>query len=456
MENPPMRRRVSRAQRERALVRNIFLLSCLALFLCGATFFGFQTFETARQAVLVFGAPDLGTLIEPDAAITTPRVNPPNLAAGERVNFLLLGIDRRPSERCPCRTDTMMLATLDPKTNTAGVVTIPRDLFVPIPEVGENRINTANFYGELYKYPGGGPALAKKTVEYNFGRRVHFYVLVDFSGFRKAVDAIGGIDVDVAKAIDDPNYPDENFGVKHIFIPQGKVHMNGELALEYARARHTTDNGDFGRSKRQIQVLLAIRDKALRLDIISKLPSLIQSSWGIIETDIQPQDVIQLAQLASKVKTESIKTAFIDETMTVQFRNNQNAVVLWPDRVKIGRLMDQIIPDNNTMADQMSRVQQEAAQILVLNGTGSTVVAEQAARFLQAQGFQVNAIGNADRADYAKTVLVDMNGEKIATVSALAKIFHVDPSNVRKGVGIKGEPDLRVIIGADWTPPSSP
>ncbi len=446
--------RLSRAQRERNTAVRILGLIFVALFLCGAMFFAYQIFETARQALLVLGAPDLGNLSAPDARVQSTRASPPNYAAGERVNVLLLGMDRRPSESCPCRTDTMMLVTLDPKTNTAGLVTIPRDLYVPIPEVGENRINTANFYGELYKGRGGGPALAKKTVEYNFGRRVHFYVLVDFNGFRKAVDALGGIDVDVARAIDDPNYPDENFGVKHIYIPAGKVHMNGEMALQYARVRHA-DGGDFARSKRQIQVLMAIRDKALRIDVVSKLPGLIQSFWGIVQTDIQPQDVVPLAQAAVKVKTENIKTGTIDESMTVQFRTNQNAVVLWPDRVKIGRMIDQVIPLDNTAADQTARVKQENAQILVLNGTNSPAIAEQTARYLIAQGFQVTAIGNADRNDLTKSMLVDMNGEKSATVSALTKLLHVEPNNVRKGSGIKGEPDVRVIIGADWVIPGT-
>lgn len=451
MDDSNLPRRVSRGQRQRSTLGRGMVLVSIAVFLCGAPFFAFQIYDTARTAVLAFGAPDLGNLTEPRSVVQAARVDPPNIAAGERVNILLLGVDRRASERCPCRTDTMMIATLDPKTNTAGLITIPRDLYVPIPDVGENRINTASFYGDLYKFPGGGYALAKKTVEYNFGRRIHYYAVVDFSGFRKAVDAIGGIDIDVAKAIDDPNYPDENFGVKRITIPAGHIHMNGEMALQYARARHL-DNGDFGRSKRQVQVLLAIRDRALRIDILPKLPGLMQSLWGIVETDVPAQDALALATIASRVKTESIKSASIDETMTVQFRTNQNAVVLWPDRVKIGRLIDQIIPADNTLADQIARVKQEGANILVLNGTTSATVVEQTARYLIAQGFQVSAIGNADRPDYSKTVLVDY-GNKAATVAFLAKLFHVESSNIRKGVGVQGEPDLRIIIGADWTLP---
>ncbi|MDE3090247.1 MAG: LCP family protein, partial [Chloroflexota bacterium] len=398
------------------------------------------------------GLPDIGDLPALGIGPQPARADLPNFAAGERVNVLVLGIDRRPSEKCPCRTDVMILATLDPKTSTGGLITIPRDLYVPIPQVGENRINTANFYGELNNYPGGGPALAKKTVEYNFGRRVHYYVLVDFGGFRRVVDTLGGIDINVPKAIDDPEYPTEDFKTMHVHFNAGLQHMNGEQALEYARTRHT-DN-DFGRSKRQVQVLMAIRDKALRLDLLPKLPSLVQSMWGTVETDLQPQEVIALAAAAAKVKTENIKTAEIDQTMTVEFRTSTGADVLWPDRTKIGQLMEEIIPSDTTTANQPKQISQEAARVLVLNGTSTPLIAEQTARFLQAQGFQIAAYGNADRFDYPKTVLIDYSGTKNATVTALAKIFHVDPENIRRSTNIKSDVDVRIILGADWTPPA--
>ncbi len=424
----------------------------VALFVCGGLFFGYQIYETVREAVLTLGLPDLGDLPVLGVGPQPARADLPNIAAGERVNVLVLGIDRRPSEKCPCRTDVMMIASLDPKTNTAGLITIPRDLYVPIPQVGENRINTANFYGDLYKYPGGGPALAMKTVEYNFGRRIHYYVLVDFNGFRKVVDTLGGIDICVPKAIDDPTYPDENFGYKPIHIPAGCQHMNGEVALEYARSRHT-DN-DFGRSRRQVQILMAMRDKALRLDLLPKLPALVQSMWGTLETDMSPQVVIALAAAASKVKTENIKTATIDQTMTVEFQTNTGADVLWPDRAKIGQLMDEVIPSDSATADPAKQIAQEAARVTVLNGTKQPLVAEHTAKFLQAQGFQIASYGNADRFDYAKTVIIDYSGNKNATVTALAQLFHVDPANIRRTTDVKSDVDIRVILGADWTPPA--
>lgn len=274
---------------------------------------------------------------------SAPRIPvSPALTITNRVNVLIMGIDRRPKESCPCRTDTMMLATLDPRTLTGAVLTIPRDLYVSIPGVGNDRINTANAYGDSRKLPGGGPALAEKTVEQTLGRPVHHYIIVDFAGFRKIVDQLNGIDIVVPKAIDDPLYPDDRYGYRPIYIPAGNVHMNGELALEYARTRHA--DSDFGRMKRQVQVLLAIRQKALQLNVLPQLPGLLQTLWGTVQTDMTPQDVIALAAIASMVKTENIKSASIDDTMTTNYRTSAGAAVLQPDRVKIAQLVDQLLP----------------------------------------------------------------------------------------------------------------
>lgn len=266
----------------------------------------------------------------------------PSLAVGERVNILIMGIDRRPSERCPCRTDTMMLASVDGKTLSGALLTIPRDLYVPIPGIGDDRINMANRYGDLKKLPGGGPALAKKTVEQALGRPVQYYVLVDFAGFRQIVDQLGGLDIDVPKAIDDPLYPDDTFGYRPLHIPAGRVHMNSEMALAYARTRHA--DSDFGRMKRQLQVLMAIREKAMQLDTLPRLPGLTRTLSSVIQTDMPPQDAFALALIGSLVGTDNIQSASIDNTMTTDFRTSTGAAVLRPDRVKIGQLVDQLMP----------------------------------------------------------------------------------------------------------------
>lgn len=427
----------------------------IPLLLCGGIFFAYQIYDFTREAVVALGLPEIAGPPAPVIAAQPTRAPAPNISAGDRVNVLLLGVDRRPSEKCPCRTDTMMIASLDPKSLTAGLVTVPRDLYVPfqnVPNISEARINQAHWYGDLYKLPGGGPGLAKRTVEYNLGRRIHFYILVDFAGFIKVVDALGGIDLDVPKAIDDPQYPNMDFGYDPLYIPAGRVHMNGELALKYARTRHS--GGDYDRMKRQIQVLMGIRDKALRLDMLTKLPTLVKSMWGIIETDLTPQDVLAYAPIAARVKTENIKAGSIDQTMTVQVRLDNGAVVLWPDRAKIGKLIDQVIPQNGaTAGEQQKFISQEAARVLILNGTKNAQLAEQTAQYLQAQGFQVTGVGNADRVDYAKTTLIDYSGAKEWTINTLARLLRVEAANIRRTPNAKSEVDVRIILGADWSVP---
>ena len=165
----------------------------------------------------------------------------------------------------------MILVTVDPGTKTAGMLSIPPDLLVPIPGHSENRINVAHFLGERDKYPGGGPALAKKTVQYTLGIPVQYYVRINFEGFEKLIDAIGGIQVEVKSAIHDEKYPDNNYGYMTVDIPAGLQHMDGKTALQYARARH--GSSDFSRARRQQQVLRAVRDKVLSLNIpLTRIP----------------------------------------------------------------------------------------------------------------------------------------------------------------------------------------
>jgi LCP family protein required for cell wall assembly len=451
MIEPPPRARGSNT------LAKIFVALVFPLFLCGGLISGYIFYDTVRVAIAGYGVPALGGFVRqgPDASAPAPPRQVPNIAAGERVNVLLLGIDKREGEHGPWRTDTMIIATMDPKTQSAGMLSIARDLYVPIPMSAQqpypqNRINTANFYGDLNKYPGGGPALAKKTVELNFGVPIHYYVLVDFNGFRQIVNALGGIDVDVPYAIDDNQYPDENYGYKTIHIPAGRIHMDGEMALEYARSRHTTN--DFERSKRQMQILLAIRERALRLDILPKLPTLINQLKDAVQTDLTPSEALALAPAALQIKPEKIRVRAVDQTMTVQIKTDTGADVLWLERERIARAIEELFPKEAPSASLSTILAQEAAQIVVLNGTDKPGIAEQTFKYLQSQGYNVVQFGNADRNDYPSTVIIDYS-RKSETVQALAQLFNVSPENLRENPNANSDADIRVILGADWQVP---
>ncbi|HLB12151.1 MAG TPA: LCP family protein [Dehalococcoidia bacterium] len=275
----------------------------------------------------------------------------------ERVTILLLGTDQRLDEKGPSRTDTMMLLTVDPLNKTGGMLGIPRDLWVRIPLEGgrwvEGKANTAHFYGDLNKYPGGGPALAKKTMETVLGIRVNYVARVNFAPFEKMIDALDGVYVDVEKPLKDDEYPTEDYGTKRVFIPTGLQHLNGQRALEYVRSRH--QDSDFGRMKRQQQVLLAVRERALSLGIIPKLPRLIGDFKDMIYTDLAPAEALALAKLVSDVDPESVTTRAIDTCCVAPILTVQGEEALMPNQTAIKKLVGEVFALNQAPQETPAR-----------------------------------------------------------------------------------------------------
>jgi len=386
----------------------------------------------------------------------------PDWQKKERVNILLLGIDQREDQYGPWRTDTMIVLTIDPENMTAGMLSIPRDLWVPIPGYSENRINTAHYTGDLKKFPGGGPALATKTVQYNLGITIHYYVRVNFSGFIKAIDTIDGIDIYVEKEIDDPLYPDNAYGYDPLYIPAGLQHMDGELALKYARTRHS--GSDFDRLQRQQQVIMAVRDKVLRFELLPqllpKLPELLKTVGDAVQTDLQLKEMLNLVQLASQIDDEHIKTAVIDSSMTVDTTTPNGAQVLIPRRDEIRAVVDEIFGEPAQVAEEeieedKAKLAEEGAKIIVHNGSTAGNLAAQTSAFLKEHGLQVVEFGNAERFDYPTTTIVDFTGKEY-TVQYLARLLNISEDNIQPFTGSHSEIDIRLIIGADFQLPTAP
>ena len=260
-----------------------------------------------------------------------------------RVVILLMGVDTRgTSVKNPARSDVIMLATIEPATNSAALLSVPRDLFVPLPNLNEqDRINTAYFWGELNHYPGGGPAYAKATLSWNLGVPIQKYGVIDFNGFKAVVDAIGGIDLDVPVTIDDYEYPTENYGVEHLVIPAGRTHMDGALALKYVRTRH--QDSDFGRLERQQQVILAIRDKALSIGSLNKVPEVLNALGDSLQTDLTLPEILTLAKTWGSIPKQNIHTYRIDQTMATPWTTPDGGDVLLPNREAIGAVVAQFM-----------------------------------------------------------------------------------------------------------------
>ena len=304
-------------------------------------------FTTVRGAVQGFNAVAIDPRLTPNSP-TAPTAFPEWTETG-RVNILLLGIDERESEQGPWRTDTMILLSIDPAARTAAVLSIPRDLWVTIPGYDfEARINTAHFYGDLRGYPGGGPVLAMATVQAVFDLPIQYYVRFDFAGFEKLIDAIGGIDLNVETPIDDPLYPDSGYGYEPLHIDAGLQHMDGQLALKYARTRHGGLE-DFDRMRRQQQVIMAVRDKVTRANmaptIMTQIVPLLQAMGSTFKTNFTPDQLVRLIQLGTQIDPRRIQTRAIEPAMTVPYHiaGNPPQDVLIPIRDQIRRVREQLL-----------------------------------------------------------------------------------------------------------------
>jgi polyisoprenyl-teichoic acid--peptidoglycan teichoic acid transferase len=227
----------------------------------------------------------------------------PDVGSGERVNILLVGIDALP-RRTTQLTDTMLVVSLDPLGHRSAMISIPRDLYgVPLPngKPYNAKLNSlmAVANADPTDYPMGGVGTLKATIGRLLGVQIHYFAAINLLGFKGAVDAIGGVDITVHRAIHDPTYSDE-FGHKVGFdIEPGRYHMDGRTALAFVRSRKGTGDSDFTRADRQQQLLTALRAKLTARNLLLALPGLLDAVKDAVATDV-PRD--RLPQLAEAVQ----------------------------------------------------------------------------------------------------------------------------------------------------------
>lgn len=377
---------------------------------------------------------------------TQPTVNIP------AINVLLLGTDARPGESDISNTDTMILLSFDPQNQTMGLLSLPRDLWVPIPGFGyETRINTAFPLGETYGYTGGGPQLAKDTVSSFIGQPVQYYARVNFQGFVDLVDMIGGVDVDVPFTIYDDKYPTEDYGVTTFYLEAGRQHLDGETALKYVRTRNVDD--DYGRAERQQQVIRAVADKVLRTNMLTtllpRLPQMLMTIGNTIQTDIPISLQIELATYLSSNSPRQIRQLVLDNRFGEETYSAEGAWILKPDRTLIrAALADFFAPPSNLSASGKP----EWVRIEILNGTGEPGVAAQTRDLLQSQGYQVVSIGDADRSDYVRTLIINY-GVPDEVVAQVGVDLELAPNlSSLQGLNASAPVDVRIVVGRDFLP----
>ncbi len=396
---------------------------------------------------------------------STPLFQPLNQGARDvssptlgRTTVLVMGLDVRPGARA-LRADSLIILTVNPETGSAGMLSIPRDMAVRDSMTGETaKVNTIYGLGEIRGYPGGGAEYMRQTLSEVTGYPIDYHVTVNFDGFTQIIDLVNGIDIDVPRDIIDKEYPTEDFGIEELFIPKGLQHMNGDLALKYARTRHA--DSDYGRAARQQQVILAIKDKVTQpgqmAALLPRIPSLTLAMANSVQTNMPVERAIALARTMDKTNFDNITRVVVDSKMGKVTNDPKWGYLLTPDMNKLRAaataiFADEPVSSSTTEEAAHQAILAEAARIRVLNGTQEQALAAKTQAKLITGGFNAITVGNADSADYTETWLVTHGDRVPATVEALARWFNIPPDRIRSEPP-SDQMDVTLIVGADQAP----
>jgi polyisoprenyl-teichoic acid--peptidoglycan teichoic acid transferase len=376
----------------------------------------------------------------------------PVLTDNQTATFLLLGSDKRPGQTY-FRTDTIVIAAVRPASGQVTLISVPRDLYVYIPTVGMDRVNAAYEYGQMHKYPGGGDALLKDTILYNLGIRIDHMAIVDFDVFRRIVNTLGGLDVPVFCPytdwhLIDPSYDPENENNWALYtVGPGIVHMDGDLALWYARSRKKSS--DFDRGRRSQEVLRALYTRALQTDAISKIPQLYNDFSSSVITDLGLEGILKLAPLALHLNNADIRSFYIGREDVTGWMTPGGASVLLPNALAIQSMLQQALSPSARITEQT------ALTVEVRNGTANLAWDALAAERLNYAGYNTR-LAPADHLDYVNSLLYDLGatpdlnrGNSLLTVLGLPPTAFVTAPT-------QSDMNYVLILGADYQPCFNP
>lgn len=396
-------------------------------------------------ALLLFGA---GALVGFLRSLSQP---PPGLIPVElletyegRINILVLGIDggvngrlTRPNVSTG-RSDVLMLVSIDEVSKEAGVLWIPRDTRIYIP----GSINDYDKAGHAHAY--GGPELAVKAVQEFLKVDIHHYVRVDFEAFKKAVDVLGGVEIDVPPGMDYED-PDQDL---FIHLKPGKQRLYGDEALQFVRFREYT-NADIGRIEAQKRFIKALIDKAFSMSSLLKIPDLVKEVTPYFKTDLSDADVLYLANMARSIKPDNVSMGMVPG-IPRDLSDGERVVSYWvADGSGTTKVVDELIRG-------LSREKNATVKIAIQNGCGVQGAADALATILQDQGFAVVSVGNASRYDYAQTQVIAGADSKEGQILVLNSLKRLCPGiKAYKADNIPEGADVLVIVGKDYRAPGS-
>ncbi|MFA7309104.1 MAG: LCP family protein [Patescibacteria group bacterium] len=407
-------------------------------------FFSYRAYSLAHK-VIASRSNSASPLLSEDIDLTHDLER---LSEGDRrVNILLLGMGggNHPGGEL---TDTIMVASIDVKNKSVAMISVPRDLYIPVKSFDHAKINSVYSLGkESFESEDRAIALVKETVSDFLGVPIHYYVRVDFAGFEKIIDLLGGVTVDVKKDLYDGEFPDKDMeGYDAYFISKGIHTLNGEDALKYARSRHSTS--DFDRARRQQDIIVASREAALKkenlLDI-KKMNEILTVLAEHIRTDLQVGEIQALAKIAKTIPNQNFSSKVIDDG---------NEGLLYADRYEE---MYVLVPYDDKFTSVHQFVKQyfkdpflsmEESRIAVRNGSGVVGVGQKLADELKEGGFNIVDVSNSEK-KYTQTFMYDYsNNLKKYTIQFLQNRLKQAPV-VQLDKEDKGY-DIEIIIGQDY------
>jgi LCP family protein required for cell wall assembly len=424
----PKRRKKQHSRRYKVIKRSI--LSVVALFVLMGGFLGWKVLHNTSK---IFGGGGVFGFL-----------NSTKLKGEDqgRVNILLAGTSEDdPGHGGAMLTDSIMIISIDTTNNNAFMMSIPRDLWVKYGtnecSLGtEGKINAVYECGEEVKfkqngYPDGGMGLLEKDIKDDFGLDINYYAKIDYTAFRDAVNAVGGIDVTI-KTNDPRGLYDGNISRIDggpLKLANGVQHLDGQTALNLARARcdsvcYGFTRGDFDRTDHQRMMLLALKDKGLSVGVLSnptKISSLLDAAGNNVKTDFKTNEARRLYDIIKKISNASIKSIGLADQdvslVTTTTINNLSAVR------PVAGIYDfsQIIAFIKKITSH-DPVVKEGATVVVLNASDTAGLAQRKANVLTAKGLTIKAIGNDSRTR-ASTVVVALNAQKTATKAYLEQLY---------------------------------
>ncbi len=357
----------------------------------------------------------------------------------DRVNFLLLGVGGEGHDG-PQLSDTIIFTSFRPSTKEIGMLSIPRDLTIPIPGYQWHKINEVNAFGEQQKQ-GYGPEFASKVIGDLLDQEIQYYVKIDFNGFAELIDEVGGVNVYVDRAFTDASYPTDDYLTQTIAFETGWQKMDGTTALAFARSRHGTngEGSDFARAARQQKILLALKDRVLSAATLlnpSRITKLMSTLSSHIKTNMGLWELVRMGSFLPNLDTSHISHHVLDESINspLYATNINGAYVLLPkddDWGPVRRLAANVFSptDENLAASEPNSNVPHFVRVEIQNGTQVSGFAFTVSQLLQTEGFEITKIGNAADRSYAHTVIYDLtNGQKSNELEALRTALQADVS----------------------------